>query len=236
VPVRLFDGYPSPLGNHSMLYPKIQFIEDKVLVMSSHCSDGSVQNTYDKVILHTIPVSDPSSFTEEVVFEGDSGYYSYGFDMLIVDNNIFCAFLAGQHKYGPIVEDAVKPGLYISSRPVSGETWNLNMVHDQPGCVTIASNGSENELFALVTEGSWFAQNKSMLKKSADMGETWQLVIPDLLISEPKITGQYFFQSVQTNSGSTVNQIDALFSVIFPEKTDDDLYKFDLMYMHIPVN
>ena len=234
--IKLYDGYPSSLGNHALLYPKIAFYNEQILIMSSHCSDGSVQNTYDKIVLHSIPVDHPVDFTQETVFEGDSGYYSFGFDMVIMDKTVICAFLAGEHKYGPIVDDAVKSGLYVSSKPMDNNVWMLNMVNDGPGCITLGVSQTNKSLYALVTEGSWFSENHSSLKKSDNLGATWQTVLPDLMITHPEITGQYFFQSAQDNSGSSIQSFDLLFSNLHKEKTENDLYNFDLMYMRIAID
>ena len=234
--ILIYDGYSSPKGNHALLYPKFQFKNDTAYVMTSHTSDGSTHNTYDKLFLTKFPVMNPEKLTSEVIFKGDLGYSSFGFDMIIgKDGTIYCAYSAGDYKYGKQKDNTLHSGLYISVKHYNDNKWQQNQIHDKVGSVALNISDA-NELFAVVTEGEWSSENRTFLKKSIDYGSTWTIDENNLFNSIPNFKHQFFLQTVQENSGSCVTGIDALFSNLHSTKKNaDSLYKFDLGFLHIDI-
>ncbi len=231
--VLIFEGYASPDGNRSLLYPKFQFYDDKGYFMTSHTDDGSTYNTYNSIYLTTFPLDNPGDFTNEIVFQGHTGYYSYGYDMIIDDyGSIYCAHSAGKHSYGDIVPEEVSEGLYVSVKNKNDDAWCLYQVEDRSGCIALHSEPS-GVLYAVVTAGSWFEENHTSLKKSKDQGKTWETVIDNLFADYPDIKHQFFMQSVQSHSGSKINDIQIVFSDSNYEKDENGLYSFDLYYLEI---
>ncbi len=231
--ILIYDGFPSPNGNHALLYPKFQFKDDTAYIMTSHTSDGSIHNTYDKLHLTSFPVMNPEKFTSEIVFQGDTGYSSFGYDMILgKDGTIYCAYNAGDHQYGKRKEHALTSGLYLSVKHQHDKEWQQYQIHDTAGSVALHISDA-GELFAVVTEGKWSTENRTLLKKSIDHGSTWTIINDNIFSTRPDISHQYFLQTVQEHSGSYVNGIEALFSNIHPQKGADSLYTFDMGFLRI---
>ncbi|MEN8230644.1 MAG: transglutaminase domain-containing protein [Bacteroidota bacterium] len=229
--ILVYDGFPSPEGNHALTYPKFQFNNDTGYIMTSHTSDGGVHNTYDKVFLTSFPVMNPEKLSSEIIYEGDLGYYTHGYDMMLgKEGTMYCAYGAGEHKYGQIKEGALSSGLYVSVKHPHGSEWQQYQIHDKAGNVALHIS-DVGELFAIITEGEWSSENRTLLKKSNDYGSTWTTYDNNLLNSMPDIKHQFFLQTVQENSGSSVNGIQALFSNVYEAKTADSLYKLDLGFL-----
>jgi hypothetical protein len=107
-------------GNHSWLYPRFNFHNNKGFITVSSTVDGSKYNTYDKVRLVTFSLSNPSEFTKEIVFDGTVGYYSYSYDAIITSNEkIVCGFSASIYKYGEKKKDIIPEGLYVSVKDIN---------------------------------------------------------------------------------------------------------------------
>ncbi len=231
--ILVYDGFPSPNGNHALTYPKFQFMNDTGYIMTSHTSDGGVHNTYDQVFLTSFPVMNPEELSSEIVYKGDAGYYTHGYDMMLgKEGTIYCAYGAGEHKYGQLKEDALPSGLYLSVKHPHGKEWQQYQIHDKSGSVALHIS-DVGELFAIVTEGKWSSENRTLLKKSIDYGTTWTTYNDNLLSSMPDIKHQFFLQTVQENSGSSVNGIEALFSNVHAKKSADSLYRFDLGFLSV---
>ncbi len=234
--ILIYDGFSSANGNHALLYPKFQFKNDTGYIMTSHTSDGTIHNTYDKIFLTEFSVTNPQNFISEIVFDGDLGFYSFGYDMILgKDGTIYCAYSAGDYKYGKLKKDVLPSGLYLSVKRPYEDEWQQYQIHDKVGSVALYISDAD-ELFAIITEGRWSTENRTLLKKSIDHGSTWTINNDNLFSSVPDIKHQFFLQMVQENSGSSVNGIASLFSNIHAEKGDDSLYQFDLGFLQIDIN
>ena len=233
--ILVYDGFPSPKGNHALLYPKFQFKNDTAYIMTSHTCDGGVHNTYDKLFLTSFSVMNPEKFSSEPVFEGNLGYSSFGYDITVgKEGTIYCAYSAGDHKYGKLKKNTLTSGLYISMKHPHGNEWQQYQIHDKAGSVALHIS-DVGELFAVVTEGKWSTENRTLLKKSIDHGNTWTIINDNLFNTIPDIKHQSFLQIVQENSGSSVNGIEALFSNVHAEKSVDSLYRFDLGFLQVNI-
>lgn len=132
----------------------------------------------------------------EIVFQGDPGYSSFGYDMILgKDGTLNCAYSAGDHQYGKRKEHALTSGLYLSVKHPHDKEWQQYQIHDKAGSVALHISDA-GELFAIVTEGEWLTENRTLLKKSIDQGNTWTIINDNLFSTRPDISHQFFLQTV----------------------------------------
>ena len=114
--------------------------------------DGTVHNTYNGIRVVSFTLRDPEKFKSEFVYEGQVGYYTYCYDMIITpDGTIVCGFIAGEHKYGPEEVSALSPGLYAAVKiPGPRQKWEIRQIDDHTGTVTLNYSPGGN-LYAVVT-------------------------------------------------------------------------------------
>ncbi len=227
----MHSGYPHELGNHSLLYSGFEFGDSTVYACGSFSRDGSVHNTYEEIILKYFPIGHPEQLLSETIFKGDSGYYSFGYDMLIDTRTeeIYVALSAGIHSYGPAVENSVDPGLYVSVGKAGEGNWTLNKVAEGSGSIALHLDETENALYAYLCTGGWFDQNVLTVKKSLDKGKSWsdvsELSIPP---GADSLVHPYFIQSISPKSGSVYHDPVFVFSEMHNQKNADSLFIFDL--------
>lgn len=224
-------------GNHSWLYPRFNFHNDKGYITASSTVDGSKYNTYDKVQLVTFSLSNPSEFTKETIFDGTVGYYSYSYDAIITTTDKFvCGFNAGKYKYGEKKKDVIPEGIYVSVKDINSSKWHIYQVDDHSGGIALHES-PEGVLYALVTRGSWDTENTMLLKRSVDGGKTWTIVDEYLLKDRAGIKHQFFLQLAHFHSGSVPGAgIDGLFTSHSQIAPVDGLYSMNILYLHVDLN
>ena len=231
----IHDGYAHELGNHSLLYSGFEFREDNVYICGSYSGDGSVHNTYREIILKSYRIGEPDKMLSETVFKGDSGYYSFAYDLLVDPHNddIYVAHSAGVYTYGPEAENSVDPGLYISVRESGESSWQLRKVQEGAGSIALYQD-EQNALLAFITTGGWFDPNQLIVKKSTDKGENWTDVSNNYLGNQTEpLVHPYFIQAISPKSGSTVEKGVFVFSNMSDKKNADSLYVFDLYCLEL---
>lgn len=223
-------------GNKSWLYPRFYFRGGSGYIAVSSTVDGTTRNTYDKVHVITFPLQHPEAFTSETVYAGPVGYYTYCYDMLVTpDGTIICGLTAGKHVYGPEQASALPLGIYVAVKRPKSEKWDLHQVDDHYGTIALdyAAGGS---LYAIVTRGWWDEENTCLLKKSSDLGRTWQIVNNNIFAGRPEVKHPFFLQTAHAQSGSsTGNLILALLTNLHSPTPADGLYTFDLLQIQVPV-
>jgi len=222
-------------GNHSWLYPRFAFFGDRGYITVSSTVDGSKYNTYDKVCMASFLLASPEQVEKELVYEGAVGYYSYCYDVAITnDSLLLCAFNAGRYRYGPRRDDILPAGLYVAARKIGQTQWSVHQVDEGDGAVALFWR-PEDGCYAVITRGSWDQENHTLLKRSTDGGQTWSVVVDDVLADHPEIKHQFFAQGLRTESGSTRegDTLHALMTNHASVKPVDGLYDFDLLHLSI---
>jgi len=232
----IHDGYAHKLGNHSLLYSGFEFSKSNVFICGSYSRDGSVHNTYEEIILKYYPIGQPDKLLSETIFKGDSGYYSFGYDMVVDSRNeeIYVAHSAGIHSYGPTIDDPVEAGLYVSVGKAGTGDWTLNKIMDGSGSLALYLDESKNALYAFITSGGWFDRNILQVKESLDKGKTWKDVSETILTPDmPTLEHPYFIQVISPKSGSVFDKPILVFSNMSDKKNADSLYVFDLYCLEL---
>jgi hypothetical protein len=224
-------------GNHSWLYPRFSFHNDKGYITVSSTIDGSKYNTYDKVRLVTFSLSNPTEFTSEIVFNGTVGYSSYSYDAIITKNDkIVCGFNANKYKYGEKKNNITPEGIYVSVKNISSNVWDTYQVDDQSGSIWLYE-GSKGAIYALVIRGSWDVETNFLIKKSIDNGKTWKIIENNVMKDHPELKHTFFGQVVHSHSGSTIGKgIDGIVTNNNEIKPIDGTYSFEMLYFHVDIS
>lgn len=223
-------------GNHSWLYPRFNFQNNKGYITVSSTVDGSKNNTYDKIRLATFSLSDPTEFTTEIVFDGTVGYSSYSYDAIITLNDKFvCGYNAGKYKYGEKKKEAISEGIYVSVKDINGTQWNQYQVDDHSGSVWLYE-GPNGAIYALVVRGSWDMETNFLIKLSLDNGKTWKVIDNDVMKEHPEYKHTFFGQIVHPHSGSPGRKgIDGVITNNNEIKPIDGTYSFEMLYFHMDI-
>ncbi len=223
-------------GNHAWLYPRFYFHGKTGYISVSSSEDGSVHNTYNKVYVITFPLTDPSKYKVQLVYDGPLGYYTYCTDTIVLpDGTIICAFTAGRHSYGPVVNLGLPEGLYVSVKKAGSRDWRAHMVDSHSGAISI-NYSRKGELYALMTLGNWQDTNTTLLKKSSNLGESWKTVNSNVFQSLTNINHPYFLQTAHSQSGSSVDDlILAILTNAHTANLPDKKITFDLLSLELPI-
>jgi hypothetical protein len=229
-PIVIEEGYPSDKGNHGLVYSGFEFRGHHAVVVGSYSVDGSVHNTYSRIMLKTFPLDDLSDLHSETIFQGDSGYYSFGYDVVLDSRNddIYVAHSAGIHSYGEPIETTPDSGLYVTVGKVGGP-WEMHKVISGKGSIALHLDEKNDALYAICSTGGWFTPNELIMLRSADRGKSWEDVSDVLLPKLPEsLVHPYFVQTISSKSGSTFDKPVFVFNDMYDKKTADSLYIFDL--------
>ena len=173
-PLRIFDGYVDPGGNHAMLYPRFVFSGETGYIMASHTSDGSTYNFKDGVFLYSFQLNDPGTVVEEAIWSGRKGYDGYGFDMILDhEGEVIVAYASGHHFYGEI-DSSVGPDAIFTTKRQSDNVWVRTKIRPQRGFLSLSKDDKGN-LYAFTTKAS-YAEGLFIPYRSVDGGASWQEV------------------------------------------------------------
>lgn len=123
-----------PTGNEAPCYPIVMPDGEQVHMVYSMCPDGSVHNTYNRVVYACFDTRQRRLVRQDVVAESRAGIMTYGLDALRAsDGTLYALYMGHIHVYGekPEGEDARK-GLYLARRSPGGE-WSTVRVTDSTG-------------------------------------------------------------------------------------------------------
>lgn len=123
-----------PTGNDAPCYPMIVPEGEQVHIVYSVCPDGSVHNTYNRVIYACYDTRERRVVRQDMVAESPAGIVTYGLDALRApDGTLHVLHMGHIHSYGekPEGEDARK-GLYLATLPPDGE-WTTVRVTESTG-------------------------------------------------------------------------------------------------------
>ena len=123
-----------PVGNVAPCYPIVMPAGDQIHLVYSISPDGSVHNTYNKVVYACYDTREQKVTREDVILESAPGIMSYGLDALRApDGTIYALCFGHFYAYGDKPEgvDALR-GLYLATLPPGG-TWRVVKVTDSTG-------------------------------------------------------------------------------------------------------
>ena len=230
-PAILMDaGRVDPGGNHCVLYPSFAFHGDSVYIVASHTSDGSTYNFKDAALLYSFAADDPQSFSVEEVYPKHAGYPAFGYSVDFDDTGApEVLFVVGEKVYGEDNPEALPPAIYIAERNKSEAGWEWELVSDESG---VASRGELNgKDIILLNTNDWKGGGKLTVLERFSNRDSWN----SHPIPWPSDSTKLFPNSLviaNTNNGSSLSGLDAMFSVRSRDKRPDSLYTYELYYLH----
>ncbi|NPV46282.1 MAG: hypothetical protein HPY69_04965 [Armatimonadetes bacterium] len=195
---RLAEGKTGlPTGNDAACYPIVMPAGEQVHLVYSMCPDGSVHNTYNRVIYACFDPRERRIVRQDMIAESPAGIVTYGLDALRApDGTVYALYMGHIHAYGdkPEGEDALK-GLYLATLPPGGQ-WTTVRVTDSTGTAQLflAPDGRLH-----VIESRYEGARDHV---SNDGGQTFRLVEGPI---GPGPAG--FLYVIKGNSGSVVDGV-----------------------------
>jgi hypothetical protein len=124
-------------------------------------------------------------------------------------------------------------GIYAAVRNVGQSSWSMYNVDDHDGGVALHRT-PDGAIYAVITRGSWDAENQTVLKKSTDGGKTWTLVTDNVCASRPDVHHQFFLQTMRAQRGSKgENTLYGMMTNHASATPVDGLYSFEMMFLSI---
>jgi hypothetical protein len=177
----------------SPLYPVVIPRGDEVDVVFSHTSDGSTQNTYDRVEHALYDAAAGRVVRHEVIAEGPVGEITYGLDALrAADGSLYALYMAGLRKYGEERADRERrQGLYCAALRPGSSGWSVSRVTSSTGTAQLCQSPDGNLHVFESTSGG------TRHHLSTDGGRTWSPAPSEVAWSQGA-----FLYVLKPNSGS----------------------------------